>query len=294
GKEDAAREFAGEECYALMASEALTMGANFQDIETILIFGAPEDVVTLVQRGGRAARNKQIRGRVVVMVTPDQFAKAKKMFEKHTAEAPQDNLNVKVESDGEVDLQDPLGDVMAKEAEVASHRDALSTEDEAPGRQGRKRQASATEAAQPTQAKTSNKSGRRQKAGCLKVLDAGVARFIATDGCRTRVLDEIFGNPPHIPCEEVGGCENCLKKRLERKSNEPDVHAAAREAKREQIDLEFILEDPDVVSQPLRRPVAKNRAGAKLAKVKKAIEDWRKETFEVERQLQDFWKNLGL
>ncbi|KAG9095621.1 hypothetical protein FRC06_009620 [Ceratobasidium sp. 370] len=280
GKLDAAWEFAGDECHALVTSEVLTMGANFSDIELVLLFGAPEDTMALVQCGGWAGRNRTMKARVVMMVTLDQYAKAKRICVGLTSEATGQGDTVEVvktEPDtDEVDLGDPLGDVVPE----GNESDARSEQDEVGGTQNPCEQPTAPGLRHKSS--KSSKSKRRMKIGCSKAMDVHVACFITTESCRTRILDEVFRNLAHKPCEEVGGCDNCVKKGMELDElNAPDPYAAGRAIKREQTEREFILVEPQRKTGPT------NRTDAELEKVKMALEGWRRETFEAECELQD-------
>ncbi|KAG8695286.1 hypothetical protein FRC08_007918 [Ceratobasidium sp. 394] len=222
-----------------------------------------------------------------MMVTPNQLAQAKKACEKLTGRGANDEDDtMKVESGDEADRWDPLGDVVPEELEATGQSDAESAEDTVEGGQypAAGRPAAGGARSKPGQPP---KSKHRAKRGRSKALDIDVARFIATESCRTRVLDEIFRNPPHKPCEEVGGCDNCVRKRLQSSSDVPDLHTADRAVKREEVELQIVLEDPEEISQLPHKILAKNRVGAELGAVKNALTKWRRSTFEAERKSQD-------
>lgn len=113
------------------------------------------------------------------------------------------------------------------------------------------------------------------RAGLYK-MTLGMARFLATKGCRIEALDEEFNNPPHQPCIEYGGCDQCV---LQRAQNEQeDRLAAERLAKR--VEIELAIEFYDGKGEELKRKTRNQasqdeRFGGERQLFKKAIEDWR-------------------
>ncbi|KAG8794760.1 hypothetical protein FRC12_021895 [Ceratobasidium sp. 428] len=128
------------------------------------------------------------------MVTPDQLAKVKKICEKLTSQAPglEEAAEAAVKMEGEeLDHQDPFGDAIPEEIEVPSESEEESDEEVAEPTQNRAREQS-TAAGSRLQPSKARKTKPKAKLGRSKAMDVDVARFIATDSCRTRILDEIF------------------------------------------------------------------------------------------------------
>ncbi|KAG8739149.1 hypothetical protein FRC10_006096 [Ceratobasidium sp. 414] len=75
------------------------------------------------------------------------------------------------------------------------------------------------------------------------VLALEMAEYIATGaagGCLTDVIDRVFKNPAHTSCVDVGGCENCVKRRQE---HDTDAHQEERQVLRQQVNLGSETED---------------------------------------------------
>lgn len=231
---------------------------------------------------GRAGRGAGTRGRAVMMVTGGQFVKATKTCEGLSDSSSESVVEVKVEESDD----DPLGGGLDEEDEPTSESESDKSPDDQHANISTKR----TRINPPPNPRRSSakpqSTMRRGTRGRSRVMDGDIARFIATNSCRTRILDKVFNNPPHQPCREVGGCDNCVKKNME-ETSVPDYHAASRATQRKEVELQFILEDHEELAQGGHKPVAKTRRGAELEIVKKALVDWRKRTFEVERKNQD-------
>ncbi|CUA67949.1 ATP-dependent DNA helicase Q5 [Rhizoctonia solani] len=302
GKEESAREFRGDKCWILPSSDALTMGADFPDVEMVIQHNAPENAVVHCQRMGRGGRTKDIRCRAILMITNHAYQKAEKICERLglTEETDSDTLanvlNMKVEvSDDEIDLDDPLGETNTEEdlerednvrtdhglsARGQEARNLLASEmNEMPS--GHEKESSHSQNGRNSKKSGAQSLGKRRQV--KKTMDPDIAMFIAAKTCRTRVLDRIFGNPAHKSCESVRGCDNCAKK-LDAEEQEPDRHALNRAVKREEQELEILFEDHDALARPTQSTKAKNRTGALLKSMQQVLVDWRKGVFMRERK----------
>ncbi|KAF8597815.1 hypothetical protein BDV93DRAFT_513042 [Ceratobasidium sp. AG-I] len=107
-------------CSVLVASEALTMGANFSIIKVGIQFGAPENLVTHVHRWGEEVEAKILAPRI-------HITRLRNLSNSPT-DRQMDQLEVKVEASYDVDVvQDPLGDALGKDAEAANESDGSSS-----------------------------------------------------------------------------------------------------------------------------------------------------------------------
>ncbi|KAG9096648.1 hypothetical protein FRC06_008456 [Ceratobasidium sp. 370] len=163
------------------------MGADFANVGLSVQFGVTDLIVTHCQRSGRLARQKGTRGRAVMMVTPNQYKQAQTMCENVKDVLPDDFVEVKAEEDLLGDIEDGLGDMLVEDSAI----------EDGPGTDAR-----------DTSTKRGKTTYRRQR------MQADVARFITTQGCRTQVLDEVFGNPSHESCYMNGTCDLCIARRV--------------------------------------------------------------------------------
>ncbi|KAF8598606.1 hypothetical protein BDV93DRAFT_561112 [Ceratobasidium sp. AG-I] len=105
----------------------------------------------------------------------------------------------------------------------------------------------------------------------------GMAKLLATSGCRVSVLDREFNNPDHELCYNVGACNNCVR---ERETNEAvDRHASSRQVKREAVELSIAFYDGE--AEELKHEAAKSanegkRQGNEWKIFKSAIQSWQK------------------
>ncbi|KAF9900290.1 ATP-dependent DNA helicase sgs1 [Lobosporangium transversale] len=74
-KRRAMERFKSGDAKIMMAVEAAGMGCGIRDIVRIGQFGCPNNISTLVQRFGRAARDSSIRGFGILTVTKHQLSK---------------------------------------------------------------------------------------------------------------------------------------------------------------------------------------------------------------------------
>ncbi|KAG8721800.1 hypothetical protein FRC08_010137 [Ceratobasidium sp. 394] len=74
-------------------------------------------------------------------------------------------------------------------------------------------------------------------------MSLAIAEYLVTKGCLVDVLDRVFDNPPHVPCYEVGGCQNCVRQR--QLDEAEDRLAQERLAKREEIELDIKMYEPN-------------------------------------------------
>ncbi|KAG8733183.1 hypothetical protein FRC10_000371 [Ceratobasidium sp. 414] len=112
-----------------------------------------------------------------------------------------------------------------------------------------------------------------------RVVDVGVSQYIATNGCRTAVLDRAFSNPPHPTCYEVGGCDHCVEQH--RKNEDSDLHAAQRQSLKQEIEEQNVTDFVETAERkkPTYRQDETKRYGPLRTKFVEALTAWRKRKF---------------
>ncbi|KAG8708773.1 ATP-dependent DNA helicase sgs1 [Ceratobasidium sp. 395] len=103
-KRKAILAFKAGECDYLAATEALTMGADFDGVERMLQLGAPSSMCTHGQRSGRIGRNSDAKARSVMMITQNQLVLAQKIVKGNKNIVPEDLVKPKREDN---DLGEP-------------------------------------------------------------------------------------------------------------------------------------------------------------------------------------------
>ncbi|KAI8363263.1 P-loop containing nucleoside triphosphate hydrolase protein, partial [Mortierella sp. GBAus27b] len=63
-------QFKQDKICLLLSTEAAGMGCDISDVVRVVQFGLPKDITTLVQRLGRAARDPQLQGLGILLVSP--------------------------------------------------------------------------------------------------------------------------------------------------------------------------------------------------------------------------------
>ncbi|CUA71499.1 Bloom syndrome protein homolog [Rhizoctonia solani] len=257
GKDRCAEDFKNGKCNAIPSTEALTMGANFDDVELVIQLPAPNSAVTHVQRIGRGGRTSGTRCRGVMMVTPNQYQRAIQLCADIKDMQPDDLLNAKVEEEDLDELEGVLAGEQTQATDNNGAMDEPSDED----------------------AKKSSKTG-------LRAINLHVARFITTKTCRTKVLDDIFKNPEHISCYEAGTCDLCVARRArDEAANETDTHTQERALKREEIEVQLDARG-EAIEEPKRKraPRADNRTGKELQRFVDRLKQWRRKVFRAEAE----------
>ncbi|KAG8701043.1 hypothetical protein FRC09_005591 [Ceratobasidium sp. 395] len=117
-KRDAIEAFKRGDCLILVATEALTMGANFKGAALGIQFGAPDTPVTHAQRLGRLARGGVAMAKSVMMVTPNQHKKALALCQGVADVKPDDFVDVKEEEGKPEGIGDDLGDMLVEDSEL--------------------------------------------------------------------------------------------------------------------------------------------------------------------------------
>ncbi|KAG8769451.1 hypothetical protein FRC12_004958 [Ceratobasidium sp. 428] len=117
-KRDAIEAFKRGDCLILVATEALTMGADFKGAALGIQFGAPDTPVTHAQRLGRLARGGVAMAKSVMMVTPNQHKKALALCQGVADVKPDDFVNVKEEEGEPEGIGDDLGDMLVEDGEL--------------------------------------------------------------------------------------------------------------------------------------------------------------------------------
>ncbi|KAG8737341.1 hypothetical protein FRC10_008299 [Ceratobasidium sp. 414] len=118
------------------------------------------------------------------------------------------------------------------------------------------------------------KTYRRQK------MDLEVARFITTQRCRVKVLDEAFENPLHESCYVSGNCDLCVARRTRGEAvGETDTHLAHRAAQREElvVILESGLERTELTHKSSTKPPV--RTGKELTWYQAHLHHWLEQKF---------------
>ncbi|QRV95839.1 DEAD/DEAH box helicase [Ceratobasidium sp. AG-Ba] len=243
-KRDAIEAFKRGDCLTLVATEALTMGADFRGAALSVQLGATDTVVTHAQRSGRLARGGVDMAESIMMVTPDQHKKALNICAGVQDVKPDDFVDVK-EEDDLGGLEDDLGDMLVEDGELED------------------------EPQEDTGIKKTYKSRR---------MDLDVARFITTKMCRTKVLDEAFENPAHESCYTKGTCDLCVARRArDEAAAEPDARLSQRGAHREELQIIF-----DEVDLPHKKSKTSRRIGDEFNHCRSRLVSWREDTFIIE------------
>ncbi|KAG9074186.1 hypothetical protein FRC06_010872, partial [Ceratobasidium sp. 370] len=192
------RRFKKGQARILITTEALTMGADFPNVQLVLNFLSPTLLEIWIQRAGRGARLVALL--CIIMVTKHQVAKAIKMCDKEGIQYDPVLLAMKSE-EGEKD-QEGEDDANADVPEESTDRTRTTK----------------------------------------RFMSPGMAEYIATGisgACLTNVIDRYSSNPAHTPCVEVGGCENCAKRRADdpRHKDRQDSRLQEQQQNSEENDL---------------------------------------------------------
>ncbi|KAG9089849.1 hypothetical protein FRC06_001364 [Ceratobasidium sp. 370] len=104
----------------LTSTEALTMGANFPNVEKVINYLVPRSHPIWLQGAGRSGRKKGAWAEVVIMATPHMLRDAIFMCKENGIDVSAELLDTKLEDDEESDSEDIPVAVAAEEADVAS------------------------------------------------------------------------------------------------------------------------------------------------------------------------------
>ncbi|KAG8727990.1 hypothetical protein FRC10_005424, partial [Ceratobasidium sp. 414] len=257
GKDHCIRAFKTGECKIIIATEALTMGCDF-DVRLMIQFGAPGSVTTYMQRAGRTGRKDGTRARAIMMITANQYQKALKL------------------SSGKKDLQpDDIVDPKTEDGEVAAIGDALDELEVEDGVGDENR--SETEHISSKQGKKPHHRSRE--------MDINIARLVTTQTCRVKVLDAAFNNPPHDSCYDNKTCDLCVARRARDESTgQVDLHARQRDVKREEVEIimETGWDNEDGEAKRKRPPGGTIRTGKEYERFKTHLRGWRGRTLRSE------------
>ncbi|KAG8724789.1 hypothetical protein FRC09_014211 [Ceratobasidium sp. 395] len=243
GKRDAIQAFQNGECMVIVASEALTMGADFSNVGLVIRLGPPSSATTLAQQCGRAARREDTRAEAIMMITRAQHQKALEMC------SGMDDVRT-----SDIKQEEGLADAMGNlEVEDGTLEDENAVDNE-------------------SSIKTSKETHPQARG-----MDMDIARFIATRNCRIKVLDEAFDNPSHEPCYQNGNCDLCVARRArDEAGDDSDAHLAERTARR----LEIIEETPwDDELKRKERAKAAGWTGPELRYIRTHLRQWRDQKF---------------
>ncbi|KAH7335667.1 hypothetical protein B0J17DRAFT_719267 [Rhizoctonia solani] len=151
----------------MICTKALTMGVDFPNVQLVINYMAPDSIESWGQGAGCGAHSLGIKCICIIMVTKHMVQDACKICKNA-------GLNIDLNlAKIQVKIEDDMEDEIEAEEQV---------EDQF------------TPAAIPiTTSKTKRKAGHHQ-------MTLGMATYIATDDCWTKVLDQEFDNLPHTAC----------------------------------------------------------------------------------------------
>ncbi|KAG0255397.1 ATP-dependent DNA helicase sgs1 [Actinomortierella ambigua] len=74
-KQKVIQKFRNNEIDVLLTTDDLSVGSHFSDVATVIQYGLPQDLSSLMQRFGHAARNPQLRGHAILLAPPTTSGK---------------------------------------------------------------------------------------------------------------------------------------------------------------------------------------------------------------------------
>jgi superfamily II DNA/RNA helicase len=220
-------------------------GADFPNVELVINFLSPTTLEIWIQRAGRGARSRLIICRCVIMLTKTTIKKAVQICKDAHIEVAPELIAIKAEAEDE---DEEIEEVEEVEEVVAAPTKATKSKD--------------------------TKSTKGRRAAGKRNMSLPMAEYIATQECRTAVIDREFKNPPHPSCYEVGGCDICIEQR--KRDEDYDRLAPERQAIKQEDQGNTLDEQQDL---PRKKPQATKldtRVTAERKDIKGRLVDWRK------------------